>query len=236
MALTGVDLASSIQSAALAADIPGAVATAGLHPHYASDWSEETGSRIRELVKSGAARAVGECGLDFDRMRSSRAAQEQALMAQIALAQDLGAPIFLHERDASARMLEILDAAGPLPPAVIHCFTGDRAALESYLARGLHIGVTGWICDERRGAGLRDLVALIPAGRLMIETDAPYLYPRSMPWPGPALKPSKRRNEPSFLPHIAAEIADARGESPAELAAHTTETARRFFGLDGALD
>jgi TatD DNase family protein len=131
-------------------------------------------------------------------------------------------------------MLKILDeAGGDLPPAVLHCFTGDRAAAEAYLERGLHLGVTGWVCDERRGEALRGAVPAIPAGRLMLETDAPFLYPRSLPWPlegEGAKKPSRNRNEPAFLPHVAEAVAALRGEPVEALAAHTTAAAVAFFG------
>jgi TatD DNase family protein len=107
---------------------------------------------------------------------------------------------------------------------VAHCFTGTREQMLEYLEMGLWIGITGWICDERRGHHLRELVGLVPAGRLMIETDGPYLLPRDL-----VPKPASRRNEPCHLPHIAGVIARERGESLETLAAHTTQTARDFF-------
>ncbi len=114
-----------------------------------------------------------------------------------------------------------------LPAGVAHCFTGDERELRDYLDLDLSIGITGWICDERRGHHLRDLVRLIPADRLMLETDAPYLMPRDL-----TPKPHSRRNEPKYLPHILATVAACRGE-PAELvAAATTRNARRLFGFE----
>ena len=136
-------------------------------------------------------------------------------------------PVFLHERDAHARFLAIVVRwRAQLSRAVIHCFTGDGAALDAYLDLDLHVGVTGWICDERRGLHLREIVGRVPPDRLMVETDAPYLLPRDL-----APKPKTRRNEPMHLPHILRAVAGAIGCEPDALAQSTTDTARRFFGL-----
>ena len=127
--------------------------------------------------------------------------------------------------DDFARIVEKHRAS--LPRGVIHCFTGDQAALERYLALDLHIGITGWICDERRGTHLLDLVGRIPADRLMIETDAPFLTPRNIHPP----LPKKSRNEPAYLVHVLETVARGRGEPPETVARSTTATARAFFGL-----
>lgn len=151
----------------------------------------------------------------------------KALEAQLALAAELQLPVFLHERDASERLLGILkNLRDHLPAAVVHCFTGKRAALFAYLDLDLHIGITGWICDERRGTHLHPLVGNIPTGRLMLESDAPYLLPRSL-----RPKPKNGRNEPAFLPEVLREVALHRGESLEQTAAHTTATAEAFFQL-----
>jgi TatD DNase family protein len=135
--------------------------------------------------------------------------------------------VFLHERAAHEAFAEILARhRGRLVRAVVHCFTGEGDALARYLDLDLHVGITGWICDERRGLHLRDLVARIPSDRLMIETDAPYILPRDV-----RPKPSSRRNEPAFLPYVLRAVAAARGEAPEVLARTSTETARAFFGL-----
>jgi TatD DNase family protein len=171
--------------------------------------------------------AVGECGLDYHRDLSPRAAQRTAFIAQLELAVETGKPVFLHQRDAHADFAAILaDHAAHLSGGVAHCFTGGVLELEAYLALGLSIGITGWICDERRGVGVRAVVARIPADRLMIETDAPYLLPRDL-----APKPASRRNEPAFLPHIAGVVAALRGVGMREIAELTSANARRFFGL-----
>lgn len=171
--------------------------------------------------------AVGECGLDYFRDFSPRAAQRQAFVAQLEIAAASGKPVFLHQRDAHEDFTAILaEFRSALAGGVAHCFTGGPRELEAYLALGLSIGVTGWVCDERRGADLREAVPRIPAERLMIETDAPYLLPRDI-----EPRPKSRRNEPAFLPHIARAVAALRGESPDALAGTTVRNAVRFFGL-----
>lgn len=202
-------------------------ATAGLHPHHAQDWSAGLVQRLRELAAEPEVVALGECGLDYYRDYSPRDAQRRAFGEQLRLAAELGKPLFLHQRDAHADFLPILrEHRGQLGNVVVHCFTDSRAALEDYLALDCYIGITGWICDERRGTHLRQLVPEIPAGRLLIETDAPYLLPRTV---RPA--PPHRRNEPMYLKHICEEIARDRGEPAQVTAANSTAAAAAFFGL-----
>ena len=135
-------------------------------------------------------------------------------------------PLFLHERDARQRFCDILATVRKSVPAVLHCFTGMREDLKTCLNMGLHIGITGWICDERRGTHLRELVTEIPLDRLMIETDAPFLAPRTMP-----TKPKDGRNEPAFLPYVLQAVADCLGKPVPAVAEATRKTAREFFGL-----
>lgn len=227
--LTGTDLAESRAAADLAQRWPGyAFSTAGVHPHDARHWDAASGDALRQLASLPQVVAIGECGLDFNRDISPRPEQEAAFSAQLELAAELQLPVFMHCRDAHARFVALLEPWLPrLPAAVLHCFTGNGDELAECLALGLHIGVTGWVCDERRGEELRTLVPQIPAGRLMIETDAPYLLPRDL-----SPKPKSRRNEPAFLAHIAATIADLRGEPVEQLLRHTRATSRAFFRLD----
>lgn len=229
LVLTGTSLAVSEQSLALCQRLDDSgqrlFCTAGLHPHDASGWNAATATSLRGLLKEERVRAVGECGLDFNRDFSPRPAQEKALEEQLALAVELQLPVFLHEREADQRLREILrDFRDRLPAAVVHCFTADRAALFGYLDLDLHIGITGWVCDERRGTHLHPLLKEIPQGRLMLESDAPYLLPRT-------LRPRPRHNEPAFLPEVLREVARHRGETAEQLAAHTTACARTFFAL-----
>ena len=202
-------------------------ATAGVHPHHAHEYDDATDALLRELAGAPEVRAVGETGLDYFRNFSPHAAQVAAFERQLAIAIDTGKPLFLHQRDAHADFIACLDnVRDRIGPAVVHCFTGERDELIAYLDRGFHIGVTGWICDERRGQHLRELVKRIPADRLMIETDAPYLLPRDL-----KPKPSHRRNEPMYLAHVCEAVAAARGERVEATAEATAATARAFFSL-----
>jgi TatD DNase family protein len=201
--------------------------TAGIHPHSASDWNADSEGQLHALLKEPGVRAVGECGLDFNRDFSPRPQQEKVFAQHLELAAQLHLPVFLHERDASERMLQILaDYRDHLVGAVVHCFTGERKALFSYLDQDLHIGITGWVCDERRGTHLHPLLSSIPRGRLMLESDAPYLLPRTL-----RPKPKNGRNEPAFLIEVLRDVAVHRGESEADLAAHTSACAQAFFNL-----
>jgi TatD DNase family protein len=228
MVVTGASGEGSEQAAALARAHPGVLwATAGVHPHHAVDYDDATDARLRELARMPEVRAIGETGLDYNRNYSPREVQLRVFERQLALAAELGLPLFLHQRDAHADFLALLKRyRDRVPAAVVHCFTDTGAALRDYLALDCHIGITGWICDERRGTHLRELVREIPADRLMLETDAPYLLPRTVRPP-----PGDRRNEPMYLAHICAEVARDRGESAEVTAANSTAAAVAFFGL-----
>ena len=207
-------------------------ATAGCHPHHAVDLDAAASDALGALAEDPLCAAVGECGLDYHRNFSSPNEHRAAFERQLALAIRLRKPLFLHCRDAHRDFIAMLRAhAAALPPAVLHCFTGTGDELDDCLALGLFIGITGWICDERRGLHLRDIVGRIPVGRLMIETDGPYLLPRDLD-----PKPASRRNEPMYLPQVARTVAAARGEDLTTLADHTTRTARAFFGLPALPD
>lgn len=202
-------------------------ATAGVHPHHASNYDNATDARIRELAARDAVVAIGECGLDYCRNFSPRDAQLATFQAQLEIAADKGMPVFLHQRDAHDDFIEILEPMLPrLPRAVAHCFTGEGESLRQYLAMDLYIGITGWICDERRGMHLQDIASIIPDDRLMIETDAPYLLPRTL-----EPKPRSRRNEPAFLTEVLRVVAEARGQSREHVARITTDNAMSFFDL-----
>lgn len=226
--VTGASEVGAIAARELAAQHPGfLVATAGVHPHHASDYTADTETSLRALLADPVVRAAGETGLDYNRNYSPRAAQLFAFERQLELGFQAGLPLFLHQRDAHEDFLALLKPVRDrFGYAVVHCFTGTREELYDYLDLDLHIGITGWVCDERRGTHLRELVREIPAHRLMLETDAPYLLPRTL-----KPRPPHRRNEPMFLPHIAAEVARNRGEELAVTAANATATARAFFDL-----
>ena len=231
MLLTGTSLTESQHALELCqqldADAEHLFSTAGIHPHDASSWNSDSYATLKSLLAEPRVRAVGECGLDFNRDFSPRPQQERVLEHQLALAVELQLPVFLHERDADERLLAILrDFRDQLPAAVVHCFTGEKRALFNYLDMDLHIGITGWICDERRGQHLHALVKEIPRGRLMLESDAPFLLPRSL-----RPKPKNGRNEPAFLVEVLREVAMHRGETEEDLAAHSSASAQAFFKL-----
>lgn len=233
MIVTGASREHSPKALALARQHPGILfATAGVHPHHAIEYTDECDAELRALHAHAEVVAVGECGLDYFRDFSPRPAQRRAFERQLQIAADLaaagaGKPLFLHQRDAHADFMAVMkNFQGRIGAAVVHCFTGTREELFDYLDQDWHIGITGWLCDERRGAHLRALAPSIPAHRLMIETDAPYLLPRTL-----QPQPRDRRNEPAFLPHIAEELARDRGETVAAIAQVTTRTAQAFFGL-----
>jgi TatD DNase family protein len=202
-------------------------ATVGIHPHDAKTLSPSNLAALRELATHQYVVAIGETGLDFHRTLSTEKQQEKSFEAHIELAIELKMPLFLHERDAAPKQIEMLKSyRDNICNGVIHCFTGDKKTLFRYLDMDLHIGITGWVCDERRGQELQKIVKNIPLDRLMLETDAPYLTPRNMP-----TKPKNGRNEPAFLAHVLSGIAAVRAENIDEIATTTTATAIKFFGL-----
>jgi TatD DNase family protein len=228
--ITGSSEESSRAAVEYAARFPGKLyATTGVHPHEAARCKDETLSAIAALAARPEAVAIGECGLDYNRDFSPRPVQRAWFIKQVDLAAKLSLPLFLHERDAFEDVYSILkERKDSRFPVVIHCFTGGEKELDSYLELGAYIGITGWICDERRGAHLKTLVKKIPPARLMLETDAPYLRPRDLP--RQANRPAGR-NEPEFLPHIAQTIAACLNKDQEQLTGETLANTSRFFSL-----
>lgn len=228
LVLTGASVEGSARALELARRDPARLrATAGIHPHLAEQADDEALQRLAALHSESLVVAAGECGLDYFRDLSPRADQCRAFEAQLELARTAGLPVFLHQRDAHADFRAILaEFRDRLGPVVVHCFTDTRKALFDYLDLDCHIGITGWVCDERRGLELKELVPSIPDHRLMLETDAPYLKPRN-------LRPKVRthRNEPCWLPWVGGTVAAIRRVTPGTLARQTTANARKFFGL-----
>jgi len=222
--VTGTSVADSLLAARLA-EAHGLYATAGVHPHHARDCDAGTIPALREIAAHPRVVALGECGLDYNRNYSPHPDQERWFVAQLELGIELGKPLFLHSRDAHPRFAEIVRSF-KLEKAVAHCFTGERDELHAYLKLGLYIGITGWICDERRGRHLLALVREIPPDRLLVETDAPYLTPRDL-----RPQPKARRNEPAFLPHVLRALARALGRPEEEVADQTARNARTLFEL-----
>ncbi|MCZ0954538.1 MAG: YchF/TatD family DNA exonuclease [Rhodospirillaceae bacterium] len=226
--VTGTSLTESVRALELARAFPGTLySTAGVHPHNAAQFDEHTADALGELLVRNEVVAVGECGLDFYRDFSPRDAQRRAFQAQLEIAADVRLPVFLHQRDAHDELLELLrPVRSSLCGGVAHCFTGTAQMARDYLDMDLYIGITGWLCDERRGADLKDAVRHLPLDRVMIETDAPYLLPRDLP-----RKPRGRRNEPRFLPHILVRMAEAMNRSVDEVAEATRRNAEQLFSL-----
>lgn len=225
--LVGASIHESQQALALAETFPGCITTAGIHPHDAASASANFINELRVLAKHPLVRAIGECGLDYNRNYSAPDVQREVFAAQLELAVELQLPVYLHERDAIGDQLAILDRyLSDLPAAIVHCFTGGPEELAAYQERGCYIGVTGWVCDERRGHELQLAVPNIAENCLLLETDAPYLMPRNI-----RPKPKSRTNVPANLPWVASVVADLRGTTIETLAATTTENAQRVFAV-----
>lgn len=226
--LTGTDIAAS-RWAADYADADGArrlFATAGIHPHHAGEAPDGWRETIAALAGRSRVVAIGETGLDFHRNFSPRAAQEAVFREQLGLAAELAMPVFVHDRDAGETVAGCLrESAVPPARVVVHCFTGTADDLDRYLEMGCFIGVTGWVCDRRRGDGLRALVSRIPLDRLLVETDAPFLRPHNAPDHG------TRRNEPALLIWVVRQLASLHGIDEHLLARRTADNAARFFAL-----
>ena len=201
-------------------------ATVGIHPHNAdgvkSDWLDT----LEELTSSPHVVAVGEMGLDFCRNYSGRDAQRQVFEAQLDLAARVELPVFVHDRDTDGEVLAVLRRYAPTK-CVVHCFTGNADELDGYIEEDFYIGVTGWICDERRGEELRRLAHRIPIDRLLVETDAPYLLSRTM-----SKVLGTRRNEPAYLKFVIAELARFRRCPESEIRDASVENACRFFDIE----
>jgi TatD DNase family protein len=227
MLITGSSLDSSRAAIELSKQHPGTLrATAGIHPHHAARFDSTERESLRQLLMQPQVVATGECGLDYFRNFSPHADQERVFRLQLELACESGKPLFLHQRDAHEPFVAILtDYLSRTRGGVAHCFTGTTDQARAYLDMGLYIGVTGWLCDERRGQSLREAAKYVPIDRLLIETDAPYLLPRDL-----KPQPKSRRNEPAYLPHVLHSLALLRGENLHELAAATTANAQRLFG------
>tara|TARA_B110000114_G_C15063927_1_gene386565 strand:- start:881 stop:1669 length:789 start_codon:yes stop_codon:yes gene_type:complete len=226
--VTGTNIEESKKALDLCQQFPNYLnCTAGVHPHDADHVSANYLEEITELARHHQVKAIGECGLDFNRNFSAPEQQLQVFQQQIDLAVVLKLPLFLHQREAFEPWLELLKPAlGKVPAMVSHCFTGNKKELERCLAADMYIGITGWLCDERRGQELRDIIKYIPLNRLMIETDAPYLTPRNI-----RPKPKSSRNEPSYLPYVVQTYAELTGLSSEIIIQQSTINAQKVFDL-----
>jgi TatD DNase family protein len=224
--IAGTNRRRSAQAVSIAESFAGCYASVGIHPHAAKDCSEATLSFFKKLAQSPKVIAWGEIGLDFNRMFSPQKDQETWLIRQLEVAANLNLPVIFHERDSNGRLIEILkNHRQTLQAGVIHCFSGNKTELQQYLDLGLYIGITGILTVRGRGADLRKLVPIIPANRLLIETDAPYLVPVPE-------RNQTRRNEPAFVRTVMLKLAEVRNENPEDLSTKIWENTCRLFGID----
>ncbi|RVT44378.1 hydrolase TatD [Rheinheimera sediminis] len=200
--------------------------TAGVHPHYAGAVSSDWQHQIQLLLQSPTVVAVGECGLDFDRNFSAPEQQIQVFETQLQLASQYKKPAYLHERAAFSTQIALLQQCSALT-GIAHCFTGDTNQLKAYLDLGLYIGITGWLCDNNRGQSLMDAISYLPLDRLILETDAPFLLPKTM-----LNKPKSRRNEPQFLTEIATQVSSLTGHSLVDIARHSRTNCLKLFQIN----
>ena len=179
--------------------------TAGVHPHQAKTWTSESSEKLRELVQHPNCFAIGECGLDFNRNFSTPEEQLFAFEEQLIVAKDTSKGVYLHERDAFSSQLALLEQHSvSLPFRIVHCFTGTKEQAKRYMALDCFFGITGWLCDNARGQSLRDAMDSLPLNRLIMETDAPYLFPKTM-------RPKQSMNHPKNLFFISQEAANLKG-------------------------
>ena len=232
MILTGTSIKNSEASAKIAKQYPNILyATAGIHPHDAKSFDEQSISKLNFLLKQDHVISVGECGLDFDRDFSPRPIQEQCYKAQLELSIAVQKPLFLHERAAYERFMAITkDYLPQLPKAVVHCFTGSLKEAKSYLDNGFYLGFTGAISDTNRFSHLKEVLQYVPLDRMLIETDAPFMLPKNVPKQA-LTKYHERRNEPAFLPYVAGTIAQFKGINLTDVAEASTKNAKDFFGI-----
>ncbi|WOH36079.1 TatD family hydrolase [Thalassotalea fonticola] len=227
--ITGTNVVESQQALDICQHYPNLFCTAGVHPHDADNVSNGYLQQLAELAKNKQVKAIGECGLDFNRNFSTPENQQRVFTEQLELAKQLSLPVFLHQRDAFNTWQSLLqEQLNELTGGVSHCFTGNLEELKTCLDMGLYIGITGWICDERRGQELFDIAKYIPLDRIMVETDAPYLPPRNI---RPKLKSS--RNEPKYLPYVVRTLASAMKVGEDELIKHSSNNATKLFKLAG---
>ncbi|MCF4010753.1 TatD family hydrolase [Rheinheimera sp. UJ63] len=222
--LISSDLAESQKNLSFCQQHTGCYSTAGVHPHQAANVGADWLQQLALQLQASHVLAIGECGLDFNRDFSPRDQQKKVFAEQLALAKQYQLPVYLHERDAFATQIAMLKEQPPLRGGIAHCFTGDTNQLKAYLELGLYIGITGWLCDERRGQALQQAIQYLPADRLILETDAPYLTPRT-------IRPRPRHNTPALLPAIGSEVARLTGQSLAQVAEQSYQNSCRLLQL-----
>ena len=232
MVLVGNDLKSSKKVSKLAEQF-NLVSTAGYHPHNAKDWDEKSYNELLEIIKLKQVKAVGECGLDFNRNFSTPEIQNTVFLEHIAIAKETKLPLFVHERDAFHQMHSILkENIDECENIVVHCFTGTKNSLIDYLDLGVHIGLTGWVSDDRRGKHLRDFIDIIPDDKLLIETYSPYLSPYISSKKPEVTSGMKHLNKPEYLVEVAKDVAKYRNQPYDYVCEITYQNYLNFFGED----
>ncbi len=199
-------------------------AAIGVHPHNASGWDDDAEATLRAYLAHPRCRLLGEIGLDYHYDLSPRQTQREVFDRQLELAFGLGMPVQLHIREAHGDCTELLRArwrAGRLPGGIMHCYTGSWESAKVYLDMGLYISLSGAV-TFKNAPKLAEVAAKLPADRVLIETDCPYMAP--VPLRG-------RRNEPAFLVHTLAKVAQLRGEAPDALAEQLWRNACRALGV-----
>ncbi len=222
--ITGSSVRSSEAAHEFAKDREDVWATAGVHPHDAKHWDKKSAEVIKKLAAEKKNVAIGECGLDYDRMFSPKDVQLKVFEEQINIAEEFDKALFLHEREATEDFAELMKRYPErCKKAVVHCFAGSRKAAETYLELGCMIGITGWVCDDRRNAELLDALKIIPEERLMAETDGPYLKPRNVKLKG--------ENRPEYISYVVERIAEIKQTDADRLAETLLENTKKFFGI-----
>lgn len=224
--LTGTGMAVNKKVDSFTKDHITTYGTAGIHPHNADKTRKEDFEKLEQMLRQNDKLvAVGECGLDYDRMFSTKENQIRCLEKHIVLAEKVRKPLFLHERMASSDFIKRFSKHREIcKKSVVHCFTGDKDTLHTYLEMGFYIGITGWICDDRRGKELREAVKLIPLDRILVETDSPYLVPENVP-------NLSRINVPGNIKYVVKELSKYMGVEETTLTKCARENTKRFFNI-----
>lgn len=226
ISVTGCNVEDSLKALSIAKMYPNnLISTCGIHPHYADSFNDSSEIKIKEIALNSLVKAIGETGLDFNRNYSKKENQINSFLKHIKIANELNLPMFLHQRDSHKEFMTCLKDIYPETNCVVHCFTGSEEELDDYLSLDFYIGITGWICDEKRGSHLKEFISKIPLDKLLIETDSPYLLPKN-------IKIKGRRNKPLFLKEVFSKISSIRNEPVNDLSKAIYQNSLKFFNLE----